>query len=306
MPERALASHVVVALDLGSEAPLRGLEQLVVPPGARVELVHVATAPDPALRAELVREAGRLQARLLAREVHELSVSGLLLYGPWPDALLAHVDEAGPSLVVLGPRLHGRWRDVVVPSPTERICAASSAPVLVSRRPDRAWSRAIYVVDAPAQLAAGDTGALSVLDDGLPDSIRLSLAIVIEGLRHALLRRGGVGEAEIASGEAADEDDARTALERLRRAADLRRPGDELVWHGPRTEVLAARTGEGMSELLVVRRRPLTGLARLLEGDPLRLLLATPGPDLLILPELAEAAQRGLPAVEAGTAHAPP
>lgn len=261
--------------------------------GATLHVVHAFRIPDPLLYAypevatltpDVIRAAQEAtQARLeaqVAKAAGSAKVEVRVAAGPPDVAIIEVAEEVGADLVMVGATERGTLSRTVLGTTAGRVLRASSAPVLVNRRPDsklirrvlfttdlsdfsgRIFGRGLQMVQA---LAAGDeveTRVLLVVGDnlGTPPPARVSVLQEIE------------------------QKELRPFLER---AAPEAAAGHTKVRIGDPAREVLAEAGEWGADMVVVGSHGRTGVSRFLIGSVAERVVRHALCDVLVIPRAA-------------------
>jgi nucleotide-binding universal stress UspA family protein len=269
--------HVLIAVDgsPSARAALRAAVRFPWPTGASGSAV-VATQAAAGFR------RAALKAALAGGALSTAQDAARALSRRWPDAP-ARVVDASPvegildearrvraTVIVMGWRGHGAVRRLLAGSVSRGVVRRAACPVLVVRRPSRAYRRLVIGVDgsAHAERALALVAAMAPPRGGHVTLVRVVDTMAAPG--GSLVPAGvrAAAAAEVSRINKARLDDARRTLSKA--AARLSSAGwavDPVVTGGAPLRELLASVARARADVLVVGARGVSGMSWLVLGS---------------------------------------
>jgi len=266
--------------------------------GARLDLLHVMSAPLLASLRELFGSAAATEAALvgdaqkmlndLARELADKTgtqAHARVKVGQVLGEILTASERA--DILVLGARGRNPLRELFLGTTADRLVKKCRRPVLVTKRePQYGYRRVLVPVDFSRHSAAALRTAIAVAP-----TADLVVVHAFEVPFEGKLWRAGVAEEEIHRYRAQARQRALRDIDALiREVGAARQRLLSAVEHGDASQAILAKEEESGADLIVMGKHGQSVVEELLLGSAARHILAESRCDVLIVPEQAAAA----------------
>ena len=279
----------VTDFSLGAELAARRAAMLAETLGARLELLHVVSAPALADLRGFAPDLAEAEPRVVAEAKRMLDALAALLR---PAAArievgepLAAILEAARAhdMLVLGAHGASALRDALLGSTADRLLLAAERPMLVVRRePDAAYRRVVV----PCEYAPPARRALELALRVAPEA-RITLLHAYEAPFEMTLWRSAVPREVIERLRGEAQARTRAWLAELRRTVDTAAAVDIAAEHGhPRRAILGMLESQD-ADLVVMGKQGQSKLREMFLGSVTRQVLAGAKCDVLLAPASA-------------------